>query len=112
MASIVQPCFHFSTGRKRRHAVAKSFLQSTVQLLISVCACALEKQGKKEAQGGKSTQQEAQPDSSDACGTAQPQQSHTVAAHTIHKNKKKTKKHGGRVWLCVWRCGCLPALAA
>ncbi|ESS55521.1 hypothetical protein TCDM_13001 [Trypanosoma cruzi Dm28c] len=24
----------------------------------------------------------------------------------------KEKKHGGRVWLCVWRCGCLPALAA
>ncbi|ESS61830.1 hypothetical protein TCDM_10548 [Trypanosoma cruzi Dm28c] len=22
------------------------------------------------------------------------------------------EKHGGRVWLCVWRCGCLPALAA
>ncbi|ESS60474.1 hypothetical protein TCDM_11996 [Trypanosoma cruzi Dm28c] len=28
------------------------------------------------------------------------------------KNKKRNKKHGGRVWLCVWRCGCLPALAA
>ncbi|ESS55355.1 hypothetical protein TCDM_13178 [Trypanosoma cruzi Dm28c] len=29
----------------------------------------------------------------------------------MHTQSKK-KKHGGRVWLCVWRCGCLPALAA
>ncbi|ESS60681.1 hypothetical protein TCDM_11783 [Trypanosoma cruzi Dm28c] len=28
------------------------------------------------------------------------------------QSKKILKKHGGRVWLCVWRCGCLPALTA
>ncbi|ESS57053.1 hypothetical protein TCDM_12441 [Trypanosoma cruzi Dm28c] len=39
------------------------------------------------------------------------QQSRTVAAHKNPQNKRR-EKHGGRVWLCVWRCGCLPALAA
>ncbi|KAF5220105.1 hypothetical protein ECC02_006901 [Trypanosoma cruzi] len=41
----------------------------------------------------------------------QPQQSRTVAAHTHRINKrKKTRRQG--VAVCVWRCGCLPALAA
>ncbi|ESS60650.1 hypothetical protein TCDM_11818 [Trypanosoma cruzi Dm28c] len=34
-----------------------------------------------------------------------------AAAHT-HPQAKTKEKRGGRVWLCVWRCGCLPALAA
>ncbi|ESS60595.1 hypothetical protein TCDM_11873 [Trypanosoma cruzi Dm28c] len=28
------------------------------------------------------------------------------------RKAKKSLKHGGRVWLCAWRCGCLPALTA
>ncbi|ESS62148.1 hypothetical protein TCDM_10228 [Trypanosoma cruzi Dm28c] len=35
----------------------------------------------------------------------------TVGGSTHHP-QKENKKHGGRVWLCVWRCGCLPALTA
>ncbi|KAF5217179.1 hypothetical protein ECC02_009947 [Trypanosoma cruzi] len=34
---------------------------------------------------------------------------HARWQHTPIQTKEK---HGGRVWLCVWRCGCLPALAA
>ncbi|EKG00626.1 hypothetical protein TCSYLVIO_008420 [Trypanosoma cruzi] len=38
---------------------------------------------------------------------------HTRWQHTPStKTKKKQKKHGGRVCGCVWRCGCLPSLAA
>ncbi|KAF5216581.1 hypothetical protein ECC02_010618 [Trypanosoma cruzi] len=98
-----------STHRaKHSTGSANTFLQSTVQLLMCVGVCWRSRRG---AQGGTSAQQEAQLDGRDTCGAAQPQKSHTVAAHT---QKKKKKKHGGRVWLCVyvWRCGCLPALAA
>ncbi|ESS55875.1 hypothetical protein TCDM_12631 [Trypanosoma cruzi Dm28c] len=38
-----------------------------------------------------------------------------TAAASLHRESERSKrkeKHGGRVWLCVWRCGCLPALAA
>ncbi|KAF5218776.1 hypothetical protein ECC02_008264 [Trypanosoma cruzi] len=37
---------------------------------------------------------------------------HARWQHTQKQKKKTKKQHGGRVWLCVWRCGCLPALAA
>ncbi|EKF29313.1 hypothetical protein MOQ_006910 [Trypanosoma cruzi marinkellei] len=44
----------------------------------------------------------------------QPQQPRTVAAHSHpqkrKQNKRKTRRQG--VAVCVWRCGCLPALAA
>ncbi|KAF5214683.1 hypothetical protein ECC02_012703 [Trypanosoma cruzi] len=40
----------------------------------------------------------------------QPQQSRTVAAHIHRINKTKKRRQG--VAVCVWRCGCLPALAA
>ncbi|KAF5218772.1 hypothetical protein ECC02_008260 [Trypanosoma cruzi] len=43
-----------------------------------------------------------------------PQQPCTVAAHTYpqktKQNRRKTRRQG--VAVCVWRCGCLPALAA
>ncbi|ESS61180.1 hypothetical protein TCDM_11235 [Trypanosoma cruzi Dm28c] len=55
------------------------------------------------AQGGTSAQQEAQLDGSDTCSTAQPQQSHTVAAnthpHKENKTKRKTRRQG--VAVCV-----------
>ncbi|EKG02356.1 hypothetical protein TCSYLVIO_006619 [Trypanosoma cruzi] len=76
--------------------------------------------GKAErgAQGGTSTQQEAQLDGSDTCGTASTS-TITVGGsthpYTKTKTKKKTKEKKQRrqgVAVCVWRCGCLPALAA
>ncbi|EKF99603.1 hypothetical protein TCSYLVIO_009474, partial [Trypanosoma cruzi] len=94
--------------------VAKTFLQSTVQLSIYVCVSVLEEQKRRGAQGGKSTQQQAQLESSDKCGTA-PTSTTTHGARNSHPQKTEQilkEKHGGRVWLCVWRCGCLPALAA
>ncbi|EKF26015.1 hypothetical protein MOQ_010312 [Trypanosoma cruzi marinkellei] len=44
----------------------------------------------------------------------QPQQSRTVAAHTRQQKRKQNKRKKRRqgVAVCVWRCECLPALAA
>ncbi|EKF98025.1 hypothetical protein TCSYLVIO_011087, partial [Trypanosoma cruzi] len=104
-------------GASPRPAVAKASLQSTVQILIF---CVLEKQEKGgDAQEGKSIQQEAQLDDSDTCGTASTL-TITVGGSTHHPQKTKGKKAKQKkrkntpagVWLCVWRCGCLPALTA
>ncbi|ESS63077.1 hypothetical protein TCDM_09155 [Trypanosoma cruzi Dm28c] len=35
-----------------------------------------------------------------------------ASLHRESERSKRKEKHGGRVWLCVWRCGFLPALAA
>ncbi|KAF5214274.1 hypothetical protein ECC02_013142 [Trypanosoma cruzi] len=100
---------------KRRPTFANKFFQSTVKLVMSVCLCAEEAE-KKEAQGGTtSDQQEPQLDGCDACGTAPNLSNHAWWQHTPSKKiriKIKIEINGGRVWLCVWRCGCLPALAA
>ncbi|KAF5213577.1 hypothetical protein ECC02_013892 [Trypanosoma cruzi] len=104
---------------KRRHAIANKFFQSTMRLVMSVCVCAGEakKKKKKEAQG-RHHQRSKRHSWMAAMHAVQPQplQSRTVAAHTpIHKNKKKKTKEKTRrqgVAVCVWRCGCLPALAA
>ncbi|RNC34212.1 hypothetical protein TcCL_Unassigned03022 [Trypanosoma cruzi] len=93
---------------------AKSLLQSTIQILLFVCifwrSRRVEEQKGRGAQGDASTGQEAQLDGSDTCGTA-PTSTITHGGGAI-TSKNDKKKHGGRVWLCVWRCGCLPALAA
>ncbi|KAF5217408.1 hypothetical protein ECC02_009709 [Trypanosoma cruzi] len=92
---------------------ANTFLQSTVQVLM--CGRLLEEQKKKE-EHREAHQHSKRHSWMAAIHAVRPrhQQSRTVAAHPHpQKNKNKTKeKHGGRVWLCVWRCGWLPALAA
>ncbi|EKG08593.1 hypothetical protein TCSYLVIO_000255, partial [Trypanosoma cruzi] len=103
MAGIVQPRHHFSTRRKPYPAVAKAFLQSGVQILIFCVLKKQEKQGKKEAQEGKSIQQEAQLDGSDTCGTT-PISTETVGRSThTHRRKRKQKKNTAAGCGCV--CG-------
>ncbi|EKF27462.1 hypothetical protein MOQ_008815 [Trypanosoma cruzi marinkellei] len=92
-------------------AVAKAFLQCTVQILM--CVRVLEKQNRKKGQGGTSTQQVAQLDGSDTCGTAPTSTTtHGGSTHPSRKTKQKRKTRRQGVAACVWRCGCLPALAA
>ncbi|KAF5213761.1 hypothetical protein ECC02_013697 [Trypanosoma cruzi] len=106
------------TPRKHVLGSANTFLQSTVQLLMCVGVCwrsCKEEENREAHQDGKRHSWMA----AIHAVRPQPQQPCTVAAHTHpqkqEKNKKKKRKqHGGRVWLCVcvWRCGCLPALTA
>ncbi|ESS55515.1 hypothetical protein TCDM_13008 [Trypanosoma cruzi Dm28c] len=87
----------------------RAFMQSGVQILIF---CVLEEQ--KGREGHREAHQHSKRHSwMAAIHAVQPrhQQSRTVAAHKNPQNKRR-EKHGGRVWLCVWRCGCLPALDA
>ncbi|ESS61286.1 hypothetical protein TCDM_11130 [Trypanosoma cruzi Dm28c] len=94
----------------QRPAVAKSI---PAEHRANTFVCVSEEQKRRGAQGGTSAQQEAQLDGSDTCGTAPTSTiTHSGSTHPSNKKKAKQKKHGGRVWLCVWRCGCLPALAA
>ncbi|RNC53516.1 hypothetical protein TcCL_ESM09143 [Trypanosoma cruzi] len=60
----------------------RAFLQSTAQILMSV----LEKQKRRGAHGGTSTQQEAQLDGTDTCGTA-PTSTITHGGSTHPSNK-------------------------
>ncbi|EKF29450.1 hypothetical protein MOQ_006767, partial [Trypanosoma cruzi marinkellei] len=102
------------------HAAAspRSCLRSTVQILVLVCVCVCAEGTEKET---RSTRRQI----NTVRGTAGWQRymrygpdlnNHARWQHTPIRQKKKTKqlikKHGGRVWLCVWRCGCLPALVA
>ncbi|RNC38811.1 hypothetical protein TcCL_NonESM11906, partial [Trypanosoma cruzi] len=88
---------------------AETLLQSTVQLLMRVGICWRSKK-KEHREAHQQSKRNSWMTAIHAVRT-QPQQSRTVAALTKN-NKKQSKKHGGRVWLCAWRCGCLPALAA
>ncbi|EKF30807.1 hypothetical protein MOQ_005370, partial [Trypanosoma cruzi marinkellei] len=96
----------------QRHAVAKPFLQSTVQILLFLRVCAGE-QKRRGAQKGTSAKQEVRLDSSDTCGTALTS-TITHGGSTHHSTKKETKENtaAGCSCVCVRRCGCLPALAA
>ncbi|EKG02378.1 hypothetical protein TCSYLVIO_006597, partial [Trypanosoma cruzi] len=108
-------CSRVSTHRATpTTSSAKTFLQSTVQILICEWVCD-EAAKKNEAQGGTSTQQEAHLDGSNTCSTASASTTtHSGSTHTNKKKNKqkkiKTRRQG--VAVCVWRCGCLPALAA
>ncbi|KAF5219583.1 hypothetical protein ECC02_007420 [Trypanosoma cruzi] len=86
----------------------RAFLQSTAQILMSV----LEKQKKREEKQMEAHQHSKRHSWMAAIHAArpQPQQSRTVAAHIHRINKTKKRRQG--VAVCVWRCGCLPALAA
>ncbi|ESS59159.1 hypothetical protein TCDM_12285 [Trypanosoma cruzi Dm28c] len=94
----------------QRASSPRAFLHSTVQVPV----CVLQDLERGGAQGGTSAQQEAQLDGSGKCGTVPTSTiTHGGSTHPSTKQKKKMKKkHGGRVWLCVRRCGCLPALDA
>ncbi|RNC36759.1 hypothetical protein TcCL_Unassigned00226, partial [Trypanosoma cruzi] len=97
---------HLSTGHASQlTAVPKAFMQCTVQIIMTVCVCVLKKQEIKKAQKDAPTQQEAQLDGSDTCGT--PPTSTITHGGSIQTSTQKTKQnlkiHGGRVWLCV--CG-------
>ncbi|ESS58667.1 hypothetical protein TCDM_12372 [Trypanosoma cruzi Dm28c] len=87
----------------QRPSLPKTFLQSTVQLLI--CEWMSDEAAKKiEAQKGTSTQQEAQLDGSNTCGTAPTSTTtHSGSAHPQKQNKKqkkiKTRRQG--VAVCV-----------
>ncbi|EKF26199.1 hypothetical protein MOQ_010118, partial [Trypanosoma cruzi marinkellei] len=79
----------------------KTFLQSTVQILMCVCAG-----GTKEQEKHNEAHQHSKRHSCTAAIHAarpQPQQSRTVAAHTYKKGKKKRKKRTRRqgVAVCV-----------
>ncbi|KAF5214744.1 hypothetical protein ECC02_012630 [Trypanosoma cruzi] len=113
-AGIVRPCCHVSTGRKPTPRCRQE--HSCRPLCKYLCVCAGETEKKRSTGRHIRT----------ARGTAGWQRymrygpnlnNHTRWQHTpIHKkqNKRKTKnlKNTARPWLCVWRCGCLPALAA
>ncbi|EAN93320.1 hypothetical protein Tc00.1047053511089.15 [Trypanosoma cruzi] len=96
----------------QRSTVAKTFLQSAVRLSMCVCARGSEKKrstGRRiNMAGGTAGWQRYM-----RYGTNLNNRSRWQHTH-IRKNKKnkRKEKHGGRVWLCVWSCGCLPALAA
>ncbi|EKF35167.1 hypothetical protein MOQ_002351 [Trypanosoma cruzi marinkellei] len=82
-------------------ASPRTFLQCTVQL--PVCVFVLEERRRRVAEEGTSTQQEAQLDGSDTCGTA-PASTITHGGSTHPSTKKENyQENGGRVWLCV--CG-------
>ncbi|EKG02270.1 hypothetical protein TCSYLVIO_006709 [Trypanosoma cruzi] len=89
----------------QRPAVAKAFLQSTVQIPIF---CVLEKQKEEHREAHQHSKRHSWMAAKQAV-RPQPQQSRTVAAHTHpqktkgKKAKQKKEKHGGRVGLCV--CG-------
>ncbi|KAF5215818.1 hypothetical protein ECC02_011465 [Trypanosoma cruzi] len=89
---------------------ANTFLRSTVQLLMCVGVCWRSCKEEENREAHQHSKRHSWMAAMHAV-RPQPQQSRTVAAHTSTK-KRKEKKHGGSVWLCVWRCGCLPALAA
>ncbi|EAN99874.1 hypothetical protein Tc00.1047053508873.25 [Trypanosoma cruzi] len=79
---------------------AKAFLQSAVQ--IHVCVCAGETE--KEAQGSTSTQQEAQLDDGDTCGTA-PTSTFTHGGSTHHSQKTKKRNLKNTAAGCGCVCG-------
>ncbi|EKF32193.1 hypothetical protein MOQ_003960 [Trypanosoma cruzi marinkellei] len=81
-------------------AVAKAFLHNTMQILM--CVYVLEEQKKIGAQGGTSTQQVAQLDGSDTCGTA-PTSTTTHGGSTHPSTKKKTKQKKNT----AAGCGCV-----
>ncbi|EKF28845.1 hypothetical protein MOQ_007392, partial [Trypanosoma cruzi marinkellei] len=105
---------HASTEHaSQRSAVAKS-IPAVHCKITNVCTCVsvIDKQkNRRGAQGGTSTRQEAQLDGSDTCGTAPTSTiTHGGSTHPSTKSKKEKRRQG--VAVCVWRCGCLPALAA
>ncbi|KAF5217726.1 hypothetical protein ECC02_009359 [Trypanosoma cruzi] len=114
--AIVQPRHHFSTERQPTSLVTKSVLAehcATTHMCVGVCWRSCKEEEHREAH------QHSKRHSWMAAMHAvrpQPQQSRTVAAHTHpqkkeeQKKKQTTRRQG--VAVCVWRCGCLPALAA
>ncbi|ESS59155.1 hypothetical protein TCDM_12290 [Trypanosoma cruzi Dm28c] len=90
----------------QRPSLPKTFLQSTVQILICVWVC--DGEAEKRSTGRQiSTAGWQRYMRYMRCGL-----SLNNHARWQHTQILKKEKHGGRVWLCVWRCGCLPALTA
>ncbi|KAF5219391.1 hypothetical protein ECC02_007630 [Trypanosoma cruzi] len=93
---------------------ANTFLQSTVQLLMCVGVCWRSCKEEEHREAHQHSKRHSWMAAMHAV-RPQPQQSRTVAAHTIHKkkkNEKKTKTRRQGVAVCVCGCGCLPALTA